>query len=88
MKMKLSHILVRHQHEAEDLLRHLAESQDFSDLAKRYSQCPSAARGGDLGDIDLGRLVAEFAQAARGLEVGQTSGVVRTQFGFHIIRRF
>ena len=87
MKMKLSHILVSHQHEAEDLLRHLSESQDFAELAKKHSQCPSRVRGGSLGDIDLGRLDADFAEAAKKLEEGQTSGVVRTRFGYHLILR-
>lgn len=85
--MRLSHILVPHQYQAEDLLRQLADSKDFAELAKKHSQCPSRVRGGDLGDIDLGRLDPDFAEAARALEAGQTSGVVRTQFGYHLIRR-
>jgi peptidyl-prolyl cis-trans isomerase C len=87
MTLRLRHILVPSQHQAEDLQRLLGEGQDFGKLAQKFSTCPSASKGGDLGMISLKQLVQEFADAAEKLEVGQISGVVRTQFGYHLIQR-
>jgi len=58
----------------------------FEDLAKQYSQDASAASGGDLGYFSRGQMVQEFEDAAFALEVGQVSGLVKTQFGYHIIK--
>lgn len=68
------------------LLAELKKGVAFSDLAKRESQDPgSAAKGGDLGFFTRGDMVPAFEQAAFSLKPGQTSGVVETPFGFHII---
>ena len=57
----------------------------FAELAKENSDCPSAARGGDLGPFTHGQMVAEFDEAAFKLPVGAISDVVKTQFGYHLI---
>jgi foldase protein PrsA len=63
------------------------QGKDFSQLVQQYSQDPQTKdRGGDLGWSERGRQVPEFEKAALELKVGQTSGVVRTPFGFHIIK--
>ena len=81
------HILVSQEHEAKDLERKLAEGATFEDLAKKFSTCPSGKQGGDLGTFRKGQMVAPFEEAAFALGVGETSGPVRTQFGYHLINR-
>lgn len=71
---------------AEDLLAQLKAGADFAELAKKNSEDTSASNGGDLGLIEKGQTVAEFEEAAYKLEVGQISGVVKTQYGYHIIK--
>lgn len=60
--------------------------QDFAIRAKEVSQGPSASKGGDLGWFKRGTMLPEFEKAAFALQAGQTSGVVQTRFGLHIIR--
>jgi peptidyl-prolyl cis-trans isomerase D len=73
--------------QAEDLLAQLEAGADFAMLATTHSEdTGTAINGGDLDYFGRGRMVPEFDTAAFALEVGQTSGIVQTQFGFHIIR--
>jgi len=65
----------------------LKQGQDFSALARQYSQGPSAGRGGDLGWFPRGAMVKSFEEAAFGLSVGAFTQVpVRTRFGYHVIK--
>jgi parvulin-like peptidyl-prolyl isomerase len=59
----------------------------FEDAAVEFSDCPSGAGGGSLGQFGRGAMVPEFENAAFALQVGQVSDVVETEFGFHIIER-
>lgn len=66
-----------------------AEGADWNALAARYTEEPgSKATGGDLGKFGRGQMVAPFERAAFALKVGETSAVVQTPFGFHVIRRY
>ncbi len=72
---------------AEEVLAKVKAGGDFAQLAKDNSDDPgSKVQGGDLGWISKGQTVPEFEAAAFGLKPGETSGVVESQFGFHIIR--
>ncbi|MFZ0662681.1 MAG: peptidylprolyl isomerase [Acidobacteriaceae bacterium] len=72
---------------AESILDQLHHGADFAKLAKEYSDDPgSKAQGGELGWIKHGVTVPEFDKAAFALQPGQTSGLVRTKFGYHIIQ--
>ena len=71
----------------ESLAQQVSAGADFADLAKQHSDCPSKARGGALGTFGRGQMVPEFDQVAFSLQPGQTSGVVETAFGYHLIHR-
>jgi peptidyl-prolyl cis-trans isomerase D len=72
---------------AEDILKQLKAGGNFADLAKKYSDDPgSKDQAGELGFLKRGATVPEFDQAAFSLPVGQTSGLVKTKFGYHILQ--
>ncbi|MGH3182802.1 MAG: peptidylprolyl isomerase, partial [Streptosporangiaceae bacterium] len=100
-QVKVSHILLKFpdatpsaaeiaatQAKAADVLKQVqAKPQDFAALAKKYSQDDAtAAQGGELGFIQKNQTVANFEKVAFSLPVGQTSGLVQTEYGFHIIK--
>jgi peptidyl-prolyl cis-trans isomerase SurA len=70
----------------EEASARLGRGEAFEDLAKQYSDDPSGANGGDLGTFSRGAMVPEFEEAAFALNPGETSGVVTTRFGFHLIQ--
>lgn len=81
------HILVQSDVEAKFVLAKLQRGERFEALARQYSQDPgSKDQGGDLGFLGRGTTVPEFEQVAFTLRPGQTSGIVKSQFGYHIIQ--
>jgi peptidyl-prolyl cis-trans isomerase D len=72
---------------AQQVVAELKSGKDFTELSKKYSADPgSASRGGDLGWADKATYVASFADALFGMQPGQISDPVKTQYGYHIIR--
>ncbi len=72
--------------EIRQLQNRLIRGEDFALLATQFSDCPSKERGGDLGFFGRGMMVKPFEDAAFALNVGEVSDVVRTQYGFHLIK--
>lgn len=87
MKLKAKHILVAHEYEAKDLLKKLNDGKSFEELAKDFSLCSSGSVGGDLGTFSKGMMVPQFEKALLLLKENDISDVVKTQFGFHLIKR-
>ena len=86
-EVKASHILVKTEDEAKNLLAEIKAGKAFGELAQEYSLCPSGANGGDLGFFGRGMMVKPFEEAAFALEnVGEVSEPVQTQFGWHLIQ--
>jgi len=72
---------------AEKILAQLKQGADFGVVAAKESACPSKQQKGNLGNIQRGQMVPEFEKAAFALtKPGQLSGIVKTQFGYHIIK--
>lgn len=87
-KIKCSHILVKKQSEALLILDRLKKGESFDKLAKELSiDRGSGKRGGDLGFFGKGVMVKPFEAASFNLEKKQISEPVKTEFGYHIIKR-
>jgi len=82
-----AHILVKTEKDAREVIDRLSRGEKFSKIASEVSLCPSRKHGGDLGTFGRGRMVREFEQAAFALQKGQVSPIVKTQFGYHVIKR-
>lgn len=88
VKIQVSHILVNSESEATMALDRLKRGEPFEQVAREMSKDPgTAARGGQLNAITRGSLVPEFEEVAFRLKEGEVSGLVKTQFGFHIIKK-
>lgn len=83
-----SHILVNTEKKARDLVKKIEKGADFAKLAKQNSSCPSAKKGGDLGEFRKGTMVPAFDKAVftNGSEDQKVIGPVKTKFGFHVIQ--
>ena len=87
-KIKCSHILVEKHSEAISLLERIQKGEKFGKLAKEFSlDTGSAKRDGNLGYFGRGKMVKEFEKSAFDLQTGQISEPVKTQYGYHIIKR-
>jgi peptidyl-prolyl cis-trans isomerase C len=86
-KIRCAHILVKTQPEANEIYEDIVDGADFAKIAQMKSLCPSGKKGGDLGLFGHGQMVREFEKAAFALQKGQVSTPVKTEFGWHIIKR-
>ena len=87
-KIKCSHILVQKQSEAISILDRIKKGEKFCKLARELSSdTGSAKKDGNLGFFGRGKMVKEFETAAFNLQVGQISEPIKTQYGYHIIKR-
>lgn len=87
-EVQASHILVKTEAEAKKLREELLKGADFASLAKKHSTDPgSGQQGGDLGYFGKGRMVPEFEKAAFALKINEISQPVKTQFGYHLIKK-
>jgi foldase protein PrsA len=86
-EIRASHILVATEDEAKKVLSQLKEGKDFAELAKKYStDNTTSVEGGDLGFFGKGQMVPEFEKAAFALKPGEISDIVKSEFGYHIIK--
>ena len=97
-EVRASHILIKVEPQANESQKAVAQKkmkeiqdklkngEDFAALAKKFSQCPSGAKNGDLGYFSRGKMVKPFEEVAFALKPGEVSDVVETQFGFHLIK--
>lgn len=81
-----SHILVKEEALAKEILAKLKAGEKFEDLAKQYGTDGTKDSGGNLGTFGRGQMVTEFEDAAFALKPGEISDVVKTEFGYHIIK--
>jgi foldase protein PrsA len=87
-KIKCSHILVKKQSEALAIQERLKQGEKFAKLAKELSIDPgSAKRDGSLGYFGRGAMVKPFEEVAFKLQIGEVSDLVKSEFGYHIIKR-
>ncbi len=82
-----AHILLKTETEAKAILERIKKGEKFSSIATNVSLCPSGKKGGDLGKFGRGQMVKEFENAAFALQKGEISAIVKTKFGYHIIKR-
>lgn len=85
VEFNAAHILLETEEEATAMITALSEGADFAELAAENSIGPSGPNGGALGWFTAGMMVPEFEAAVFGLEVGEVSAPVQTQFGWHIV---
>jgi len=86
LEWNASHILVATEEEAQSLIDQLNDGADFVALAQEFSTGPSGPNGGALGWFGTGMMVPEFETAVAGLEAGEISAPVQTQFGWHVVK--
>lgn len=85
LKARARHILVPTEEACNELKTRIEGGEDFAEVARASSCCPSGKRGGDLGEFPRGAMVPEFDEAVFTGEVGKVLGPIRTQFGYHLV---
>ena len=86
-KIKASHILVEKFSKAQEIYEDVIAGENFENLASNFSTCSSKKRGGNLGEFTKNDMVQEFWTACTKLQIGEISKPVKSQYGYHIIKR-
>mgnify|MGYP006277184419 FL=1 len=86
-KVRAKHILVDNEEHARQLKLQIEDGEEFEEIAKEKSDCPSSKKGGDLGWFGRGKMARPFEKKAFELDEGEISDPVDTQFGFHLIKK-
>jgi len=84
-KASARHILVETEELCNELKTKIEAGDDFADLAKEHSKCPSGGQGGALGEFGPGQMVPEFDKVVFSADVNTVQGPVKTQFGYHLL---
>ena len=84
-RARASHILVKTEEQAKEILLKIQKGESFTKLAEQYSLCPSKNSGGSLGEFGKGQMVKEFEKAVFSAKKGELV-IVKTQFGWHVIK--
>ena len=79
------HILVESEAFCEELKAKIAGGEDFAEVARAHSTCPSSRQGGELGEFGPGQMVKEFDTGVFSAPVIEVQGPVKTQFGYHLL---
>lgn len=79
------HILVDSSEQCEELKQKIESGEDFAEVAKQFSNCPSGSQGGELGEFGPGQMVKEFDEVVFSAEPNVVHGPIQTQFGFHLV---
>ena len=79
------HILVASEEQCQTLKSEIEKGTDFAEIAKQYSSCSSAQKGGDLGKFRERQMVKEFNDVVFTADLHQVHGPIKTQFGYHLI---
>lgn len=79
------HLLVDTEEQCLAIKAQIESGEDFSDLAKQHSNCPSKMQGGDLGSFGRGQMVQEFDEVVFSADLNKVQGPVKTQFGYHLL---
>ena len=85
MRASARHLLVADEAQCNKIKEDIENGADFAAMAKAHSQCPSGAKGGDLGEFGPGMMVPEFDKVVFSGELGKVHGPVKTQFGYHLL---
>ncbi|NQT89780.1 MAG: peptidylprolyl isomerase [Candidatus Omnitrophica bacterium] len=85
-RVRASHVLTDTEQEADKAQEELNAGVSFADVAKSYSKDLTKDRGGDLGYFQKGQMIPEFEKVCFNLQPGETSDIVKTRFGYHIIK--
>jgi peptidyl-prolyl cis-trans isomerase C len=84
-EVRASHILVKTEDQCYKLKKRIADGEEFGEVAKKYSSCPSREKGGDLNWFGKGMMAAPFEQVCFYQDINVVHGPVQTKFGWHLI---